>query len=984
MPANGPNIASRQAMLIFGSLTAVLLLVVLFHDLKSNLRSQWSEGGHRTSEAAFGIAQMAQSPIRSSANAVMLIAEEMRRLPATHAPNDAALQAIITTVLRRQPQLAQVALIDTAQPHGASSAFHPGQGEWTACAADDDAAIAALCFGAALHTTQTWMVPVAAAIDQRQWVVGQLQGAALAHAVAHAPDADNIAFAIVDADGHSVLEGGRVDPASSPLAQTEAPGWVQWLAGAHTLPPLRATATVGAYPFTVKTAMSRERVLAPWRRHATVLASFYLFYLAAFICLLRIVGRAHTLQRHYIRSLQAKTQELRLAQRAGRTALWSLSEQGQRFECHEDGEQWFGMPPGQSAIAVPNLLAMVFPTDRLSLVKQVKRAWRQASPLRTEFRLQPRDGVMRRLSASGQVVIDATGRKRMVGTLVDVTEQWAARQRQIESEHRFDVLFEQHPLPFWVFDTETLRFLEVNAAAIRAYGYTREEFLAMTILDIRDPSEHRKVKDEVSLPTEARSIPKTWVHRTKSGGSIDVRIHSADIVFAERSARLILAEDITAQLADERELSYRASHDLVTGLPNQHALIESMDALIVGDAPFEVAYLQLLGMDAIADTFGINIATGVLQVIAVRLAEFTDGHGYLASVTQQSFVWMAQDGLSASRLKAVADCVSEPIYYKDTQHQINIVIGVARHPQDGTQSDALLARAALAAHVHTHSDVHVHYFEPSLAQQSREKLHFSACLRRAVKRHEFELHFQIITDFQQMRPIGLEALIRWPQGDGSFIPPTTFIPICEEAGLIIPLGQWVLNQAAKASRDLRLAGFGHLPIAINVSPTELRGCDLVANIRAARSAYALADGALRIELTESSLIEHKDRAIAVMKQLRADGVAVALDDFGTGFSGLSYLRDLPIDTLKIDQAFVRNVDRDERSATICEAIIALGKSLKVDIVAEGIERYTQYRWLQNHGCDAAQGFYVGKPEPLPDLLKRWSLSRDAVVTHKPQ
>ena len=153
---------------------------------------------------------------------------------------------------------------------------------------------------------------------------------------------------------------------------------------------------------------------------------------------------------------------------------------------------------------------------------------------------------------------------------------------------------------------------------------------------------------------------------------------------------------------------------------------------------------------------------------------------------------------------------------------------------------------------------------------------------------------------------------------------------------------------------------------------------MIANIRAVRQAYSLADNALRIELTESSLIEHRDKAIAVMKQLRADNVAVALDDFGTGFSGLSYLRDLPIDTLKIDQAFVRNVDRDARSATICDAIIALGKSLKVNIVAEGIERYSQYRWLHKHGCDAAQGFYLGRPERLSDLLARWAHAKDKV------
>jgi EAL domain-containing protein (putative c-di-GMP-specific phosphodiesterase class I) len=196
--------------------------------------------------------------------------------------------------------------------------------------------------------------------------------------------------------------------------------------------------------------------------------------------------------------------------------------------------------------------------------------------------------------------------------------------------------------------------------------------------------------------------------------------------------------------------------------------------------------------------------------------------------------------------------------------------------------------------------------------------------------------------------------------------------LCEESGLIVPLGQWVLNQVAKASTRLADAGFTHLPIGINVSPAELRNGDLVANLRAALTSYALEEGAIYVELTESCLIEHREKAIDVMKKLRDEGIAIALDDFGTGFSSLSYLRDLPIDMLKIDQGFIRDVDRDARSATICEAIISLGKTLGIRVMAEGIERASQYEWLHRHGCDGAQGFHLGRPEPLAELLKRWS------------
>ncbi|RDS78944.1 phosphodiesterase [Dyella monticola] len=945
-------------------MTAVLLFFVLAHDLASNLRSRWSDSSHRADDAAINVAQMAQGLLRSSANALIFIAEASRRFHPAAPLNDTALKGLITTVLKQQSQIGRIVVVDTAKPDNPWASLHSTSTS-PLCNTSVDAATV-ICFDATRDTAQGLVIPVAAAIDGRQWVVGEIRVAVLKRAIERVVSPDNVAFSLRDTQGRLVLQGGH-----DLSAENVKPGWVPWLIGSH-IPPLQATVPIGPYPFFATAQISLQDIWVPWRNVALGAISFYVFYLVAFACLLKIIMGAAKLQRHYIQSLQAKTQHLRLAQRAGKTALWSLSDSAQRFECYEEAGDWFGLRPGQTLASANDVLTIVVPADRLLLATQVRRAWKKAVPLRVEFCIQKPEGVVRRLSACGQMVTDETGAKQMVGTVVDVTEQWSVWQRHIESQHRFKVLFEQNPLPFWVFDASSKRFLEVNAAAVRVYGYTREEFLQMTIFDIRDTTERLKVWEDLASPPEVRNVPKLWVHRTKGGTAIDVRIHSVDIVFADRPARLVLAEDVTTQLADERELAYRASHDLITGLPNQHALIQWMDVLIAKSTPFEVAYLQLVGMDAIADTFGIPVATGVLQTVASRL--ITESNECTAMAAEQAFVWATPNQIADAHMRAVADSVAEPIHYKDTQHQINVVIGIARYPSDGIQSDVLLAHAALAAHAHLHSDETIHYFEPLLAQQSREKLHFAACLRRAVKHHEFELHFQVLTDLHDMRPIGLEALIRWPQTDGTFISPSTFIPICEESGLITSLGHWVMTQAAKAVCDLKSAGFEGLPVAINISPAELLGRDLIASFRAVREAYSLPSGALRVEVTESSLITHKDKAVAVMRQLRADGIAIALDDFGTGFSSLSYLRDLPIDALKIDQAFVRNVDCDERSAMICETIIALGKSLKIDVIAEGIEHYAQYAWLQHHGCDAAQGYFLGKPGPLQDVLKTLSQS----------
>lgn len=970
-----PKVPSQSTVLVFGSLTAVLLFAVLMNGLRSDLRSQLSESSHRANEVALNVAQTIRIPLRASANSMTFIAEESNRLQRT-APeqSDTLMKGLVAEILRRQPQILNVSFIGTTTPDDGSTPPVSENSAWTSCDTRAPPVTGTPCFGSVTETPRGSMLSLAAPLRMHRWVVGDIQVAALERAVVHATHADDIFFEVVDAHGRVIAQGGHVDAAAAISAESSAPWWIQKLFALHRPIPLWAASEVEPYPFKVIAGITYQTALAPWRKQVVTAVAFYFFYLLVFVSLLSVMYRATKMQRYYIQSLRAKTQDLHTAQRVGRTAIWTFH--AKRFECADETGEIFGLPYGNGAASVKEFLARVFPSDRLPLIDQVKTAWENREPLRSEFRIKKADGTVRRLSASGQVVIDKAGTKRMTGTVVDVTEQWEARQRHAESEHRFRSLFEQNPLPFWVFDTSSLRFLEVNAAAVRAYGYTREEFLGMTILDIRDAEHRPSVMADLRSPRDTKQIPKVWIHRTKDGKAIDVRIHAADIVFNGRPASLILAEDVTSYLAGERELAYRASHDLITKLPNQHALFGRMDALIAEESKFDVAYLQLLGMDAIADTFGIKVATGILQAVTARLVQRISDNEFLAAITHEAFALVAAlDHLTDAKLQTVAHCVTEPLYYEETQHQIDIVIGVARYPQDGLKSDALFGRAALAAHAHLRSDQPIHYFEPSLAQTSKEKLHFAARLRRAVRRYEFEMHFQPITNYPDMRLIGLEALIRWPQDDGTFISPSTFIPICEESGLIVPLGQWVLNQVAKASLQLKEAGFDNLPISVNISPAELRSSDLVANLRAVREAYSLAHNAIHVELTESSLIEHRDKAIAVMRQLRSDGVVVALDDFGTGFSSLSYLRDLPIDLLKIDQAFIRNVDWDVRSATICDAIIALGKSLKVRVIAEGIERSSQYRWLYQHGCDGAQGFYLGKPDRLTELLKQWTPAR---------
>jgi len=230
------------------------------------------------------------------------------------------------------------------------------------------------------------------------------------------------------------------------------------------------------------------------------------------------------------------------------------------------------------------------------------------------------------------------------------------------------------------------------------------------------------------------------------------------------------------------------------------------------------------------------------------------------------------------------------------------------------------------------------------------------------------LHFQPVRNVIDGRPVALEALLRWPLPDGSFVPTMDFIHVAEDTGLIVPLGRWVVREAAATQRRLSRAGLG-IPIAVNVSLAQCLHADLVGEMQSALRDHGLERGALQVELTESVLMTRPEELAAMLMRLRMLGVCVALDDFGTGFSSMSYLRHLPLDKLKIDRAFLANVDSEARSASICEAMLALGHGLGLDVVAEGVERQAQFDWLVAHGCDQVQGYGLDLPMPQEKLLE---------------
>lgn len=386
---------------------------------------------------------------------------------------------------------------------------------------------------------------------------------------------------------------------------------------------------------------------------------------------------------------------------------------------------------------------------------------------------------------------------------------------------------------------------------------------------------------------------------------------------------------------------------------------------------YTIAYVQFRGLQLVADTLGREVGEVVLQAMAKRLGGLGARYGALAFQPAEDFIFAIDDGHDRqSALDTLVQTVSEPVRGQDWLHQFEPRIGVAvKFDGDVLPAEQVIGMAAQAAHAARDEGSVIAWYDNTVSSRLAERLRLAGRIHSAIDA-EFELYFQPICHASDGTPAALEALLRWPQPDGSFIPPGEFIQLCEDTGLILALGRWVIRAAAQAQRQLVDAGWGVLPIAVNVSAVQFFNSDLVAEFTRASQEFGLARGALQVELTESSLMRKPAQAKQTMQRLHEQGICISLDDFGTGYSNMSYLQHLPLDILKIDRSFVADVETNPRNASICRALLSLGHSMGLTIIAEGVETPGQHQWLAAHGCDQVQGYLLGRPAPLCEVIAR--------------
>jgi diguanylate cyclase (GGDEF)-like protein/PAS domain S-box-containing protein len=453
---------------------------------------------------------------------------------------------------------------------------------------------------------------------------------------------------------------------------------------------------------------------------------------------------------------------------------------------------------------------------------------------------------------------------------------------------------------------------------------------------------------------------------------------------------LIVIRDTTERREAKARIEYLAYYDALTRLPNRQLFVrEAARALLAPGQPGQLAavlYLDLDRFKRINDNLGHSVGDALLQEVARRLKHTV---GSAARVAPQGarpgharhpvarfggdefglFLTGLDDEQQAITVAdQVRSSLAEPFHCDGHRFVITPSIGIALHPRDGTDIEDLLVKADMAMYQAKDRGRNVHaFYGQTMAVRSLGRLELESELQRAFENDGLQLHYQPKLDLATGRVTGVEALLRWPHAERGWIAPDIFIPVAEESGLIFGIGDWVIDQACLQLKAWAQAGLSHLTVAVNVSVQQFLRPGFVDAVLRTLEQCGVAPARLELEITESLLLKNLEDATASMRRLRAAGIALSIDDFGTGYSSLGYLRHLPVDALKIDRSFVKDLPGSDDDSAICAAIIAMARELKLKVVAEGVESAEQLDFLRRHRCDLAQGYYIGRPVPVGEL-----------------
>jgi diguanylate cyclase (GGDEF)-like protein/PAS domain S-box-containing protein len=680
------------------------------------------------------------------------------------------------------------------------------------------------------------------------------------------------------------------------------------------------------------------------------------------------------------------TAQLAEAQHLARLGSWKWTAGTRTLKCSDELYRIFGQNKSSPIEGLSGLMRHVVPADQARLAQVREKAVDGGTSWETEYRIVHEGGEQHFIHERGKALLDREGKLvELLGYAQDISSTRQAESELHRQQQLMSLIVDALPINIYLKDRKG-RYLLFNEEAARVTDTSKQDAIGKTDFDLfpKEIAELIRIKDQRVLATgeptsEETLIPVHGERRYMLAGRTRLQLES------EEASLLGFAIDITDRKKSELRSQFLRSHDALTGLPNRSLLQDRLSHAMAhahrARRSVAVLFLNLDRFKIINDSLGHKSGDELLCVLAERLKSAVREGNTLACLGGDEFVVLLEDleseGQVATSAEHLLRLIAQALPLEKQSVALSASLGISLYPKDGQDAATLLENADIAMfHAKKVGGNCLRFFDEKMNAQAVRRMLIESSLRKALEPESAELsaHYQPIVDLASGRLIGVEALARWNCLDRSISSPDSFIPVAEETGLIIPLGEKLLRLACSQFQHWQTRWRSDLVLSLNLSVQQLSSHGLVPMIRSVLYETGLSPALLQLEITETALMQDVEHARLILHELAEIGIKLCIDDFGTGYSSLAYLKTLPIHKLKIDQSFVRDVVADKDDAVIIIATIGMAHNLGLKVTSEGVETIEQMSFLKQHGCDEGQGFYFSRaldPDGMEHLLARF-------------